>query len=190
MSRHCAATPGNRHLLALATVTAGLLVAAGPLSAAPSSSRPLASSLLQRAEANESVRSWYWEGGSSYFEPPPELDEPRYILRYEAPQYEVDRPVAIPIPKAPGAQAKQPNGQKPVSSQKPAPAVKKVNRITCEAATQIVAGYAFSNVKPVACSGAVYAFQATRNDKLFSITLSAKDGELIKVKKNVLTASR
>src|SRR5215213_10076470 len=61
------------------------------------------------------------------------------------------------------------------------PAARKPVRITCDAAAQIVAGYAFSEVAPVSCSGGSYVFQAKRQDKAFSITLSAKNGDLIKV---------
>ena len=70
------------------------------------------------------------------------------------------------------------------------PAARKQVRITCDAAARIVAGYAFSEVTPVSCSGGSYVFQAKRQDKAFSITLSAKNGDLIKVKKTVVTASR
>jgi hypothetical protein len=63
-------------------------------------------------------------------------------------------------------------------------------KITCDAAARIIAGYAFSEVTPVRCSGASYVFQAKREEKAFSVTLSARNGDLIKVKRAVVTASR
>jgi hypothetical protein len=63
-------------------------------------------------------------------------------------------------------------------------------KITCDAAARIIAGYAFSEVTPVSCSGASYVFQAKREEKAFSVTLSARNGDLIKVKRAVVTASR
>lgn len=85
------------------------------------------------------------------------------------------------------AQRDKPAIRKPARQK---PAARKQGRITCNAAAQIVAGYAFSEVKPVSCSGGSYVFQAKRQDKAFSITLSARNGDLIKVKKTVVTASR
>jgi len=65
-----------------------------------------------------------------------------------------------------------------------------VNQITCDAASRIISGYAFSDVKAVSCFGGTYQFEAMRDAKPFSITLSAKDGELIQVKKPVRTAPK
>jgi hypothetical protein len=161
---------GNRHSFAFAAMAVCLFVSTGSAAAAPTGPKVLIPSLLHRAEAGESVRSWYWRDGPSAFD---SFDEPPFLSRYGAP----------PARPRPGGQVKKPRAQKTQLSP-----IRKPNRITCEAATEIVASYAFSSVKPVNCSGGTYEFQAMRADKPFSITLSAKNGELIKVKKNVVTA--
>jgi hypothetical protein len=60
---------------------------------------------------------------------------------------------------------------------------KKATAITCAKAGQIVSGYGFKSVEQVSCKGQVYAFNATRDGKPFSIKLSAASGELTEVKK-------
>jgi hypothetical protein len=61
-------------------------------------------------------------------------------------------------------------------------------KIRCASASEIVALYAFSKVKAVACSGPKYQFEARRGPKVFCITLKAADGELVEVKRQGLTA--
>ncbi|MGE3876220.1 MAG: hypothetical protein AB7F74_24965 [Parvibaculaceae bacterium] len=74
---------------------------------------------------------------------------------------------------------------KPQTVQKPKTqaAKKKPTAITCAKAGQIVSGYGFKGVEQVSCKGQVYAFNATRDGKPFSIKLSAASGELTEVKK-------
>lgn len=55
--------------------------------------------------------------------------------------------------------------------------------VSCSKAGDIVSGYGFSAVKPADCDGQVYAFNATRDGKSFSIKLNAASGELTEVKK-------
>lgn len=62
-------------------------------------------------------------------------------------------------------------------------AKKKPTAITCAKAGQIVSGYGFKGVEQVSCKGQVYAFNATRDGKPFSVKLSAASGELTEVKK-------
>jgi hypothetical protein len=57
------------------------------------------------------------------------------------------------------------------------------NRLGCDAASGIVAGYAFSDVTPVTCSGSSYRFEAMRENRAYSITLDASNGELMDVER-------
>lgn len=68
--------------------------------------------------------------------------------------------------------------------QKPAIAAKKKpTSISCAKAGQIVSGYGFKSVEQVTCKGQVYAFNATRDGKPFSVKLNSASGELTEVKK-------
>ena len=55
--------------------------------------------------------------------------------------------------------------------------------MSCDKAGSIVSGYGFSSVNPTSCKGKVYAFNATRDGKSFTIKLDAASGELTEVKK-------
>lgn len=57
------------------------------------------------------------------------------------------------------------------------------NAISCDKAQKVVAGFGFSDVKPAACSGAIYAFNAVRDGKPYAIKLNSASGELTEVKK-------
>ncbi len=63
------------------------------------------------------------------------------------------------------------------------PAAKASTGMSCGKATSIITGYGFSAVKPKTCAGKVYAFNASRDGKPFSIKLDAASGELTEVKK-------
>lgn len=54
---------------------------------------------------------------------------------------------------------------------------------SCDKAEKIVLGYGFSDVKSAACSGKIYAFNATRDGKSYSVKLDPASGELTEVKK-------
>ena len=71
----------------------------------------------------------------------------------------------------------------PIDSKPKAPAAKKATAISCAKAGEIVSGYGFKSVQQVSCSGQIYAFNATRDGKPFTIKLSAASGELTEVKK-------
>jgi len=60
--------------------------------------------------------------------------------------------------------------------------------MTCDDATKLVSGYAFSDVRPVKCSGRAYEFEATREGNGYSIEVSAADGKLISVTKHKSTS--
>lgn len=57
------------------------------------------------------------------------------------------------------------------------------NTIGCSKGVEIITGYGFSGVKPKSCSGSAYAFDATRANAAYIITLSAATGEITDVKK-------
>lgn len=55
--------------------------------------------------------------------------------------------------------------------------------LTCEKATEVVAGFGFSTVEASSCSGKVYAFNAKRGGKSFAIKLDSASGQLTEVRK-------
>ena len=55
--------------------------------------------------------------------------------------------------------------------------------IGCSAGAAIVTGYGFGQVKPKACTGSTYAYDAQRGGKAYQIKLSAASGEILDVKK-------
>lgn len=61
---------------------------------------------------------------------------------------------------------------------KPAP-----KSIGCTAGAAVVTGYGFGAVKPKACTGATYTYDAARAGKSYLISLSAASGEITDVKK-------
>jgi len=71
---------------------------------------------------------------------------------------------------------KRPSGQKRLSARETPP---KRCRAKAYAASEIVASDAFSNVKPVTCSGGAYQFDAMR-DQPFLDNPERQDGELIR----------
>jgi hypothetical protein len=55
--------------------------------------------------------------------------------------------------------------------------------LSCDKASEIVSGYGFTSVKSTSCKGPVYAFNASRDGKPFSIKMNSASGELTEVKK-------
>lgn len=70
---------------------------------------------------------------------------------------------------------------KTASLSKPAPVAGK--SIGCTAGAAIITGYGFGQVKPKACTGETYAYDAARDGKGYLIKLSAASGEILDVKK-------
>jgi hypothetical protein len=64
-----------------------------------------------------------------------------------------------------------------------APATSAAQRISCEAAADIVRDFGFSDVQSTSCSGQVYGFDADRDGSAYSSTISAADGELTEVRR-------
>ncbi len=55
--------------------------------------------------------------------------------------------------------------------------------VSCDKGATIVKGYGFSDVKPKACAGDVFAFTASRDGKAYEVLLSSKNGALTEVKR-------
>lgn len=55
--------------------------------------------------------------------------------------------------------------------------------IGCTAGAAVVTGYGFGSVRPKACTGATYAYNAARGGKNYLIRLNAASGEILEVKK-------
>lgn len=53
--------------------------------------------------------------------------------------------------------------------------------VSCEEAAAIVADYGFSAVRPLACSGDIYKFSATRDGTTYSVGIAAAAGEITEV---------
>lgn len=79
----------------------------------------------------------------------------------------------------------EPNRKDTASLARPGKADKAAEsgKMSCDKAGSIVSGYGFSSVNPTSCKGKVYAFNATRDGKSFTIKLDAASGELTEVKK-------
>jgi hypothetical protein len=78
----------------------------------------------------------------------------------------------------------------PRAAEEPVALAQQSMAVGCDAAAEIVGGYAFSRVTPVSCSGTAYQFQATRQDRSYSVTLNPADGDLISVHKLSRTVLR
>jgi hypothetical protein len=78
----------------------------------------------------------------------------------------------------------------PRAADEPVAFAQQSKTVGCDAAAAIVGGYAFSRVTPVSCSGTAYQFQATRQDRSYSVTLNPADGEFISVHKLSRTVLR
>jgi hypothetical protein len=126
--------------------------------------------------------------GEPYFVPAPRYYysyqpyRPRVRPRYYAYQYEPDyyEPEVDPNYIAP------PRTKRTMLPAQKAPATqgqKKSAGVSCDKATKIVSDYGFTQVKATSCAGKVYAFNAQRDGKPFTIKVSSASGELTEVKK-------
>ena len=140
---------------------------------------------------------YYGDNGRplSYYDPDDDYYEPQY-------RDEDDEPVYVPPKKKKKAVKSvfvpKPVIKKPVvtAQKKPVETVEKkavasvekktvpaTAGMSCDKAEKIVSGYGFTSVKPTACTGQVFAFNATRSGKAYVIKLSSASGELTEVKK-------
>ena len=131
----------------------------------------------------------YYEPDDDYYEPRYEGEEPVYIAPKKKKTVK-----AAPAPKPVVKKSVASTEKKVVTSSVASvekkvvmPAEKKTASATpgmsCDKAGQIVSGYGFTSVKPTACTGQVFAFNATRSGKAYVIKLSSASGELTEVKK-------
>lgn len=101
-------------------------------------------------------------------------DEDYYVPEYVAPKKKKLKSVAKPSAKKTEAKAKP--AEKKAKTQE-------AKTLSCDKASEIVSGYGFSSVKSTSCTGPVYAFNASRDGKPFSIKMNSASGELTEVKK-------
>lgn len=131
----------------------------------------------------------YYDPDDDYYEPRYQGEEPVYIAPKKKKTAKAV-PAAKPVVKKSVASTEKKAVMSSVASvEKKAvvPAEKKtasvVPGMSCDKAGQIVSGYGFTSVKPTACTGQVFAFNATRSGKAYVIKLSSASGELTEVKK-------
>jgi hypothetical protein len=113
-----------------------------------------------------------------YYEPRRRHLRPRYYTYQYEPDYyepEVD-PEYLPPPRV--KKSKLPTSKTVTKSVQ-----KTTGTLSCGKASKIVSDYGFNEVTPTSCGGKVYAFQAKRDGKPFSIKVSSASGELTEVKK-------
>ena len=145
--------------------------------------------------------SYYDEPDDGYYMPRYRNDEPGQIAQKKKKTVK-----AVPVTKPVAKKSVAATEKKPVTiaSKKIATATekkivvatggntaastgKKVAPVTsgmsCDRAEKIISGYGFTSVKPTACTGQVFAFNATRSGKAYVIKLSSASGELTEVKK-------
>lgn len=134
-------------------------------------------------------RYYNYDPDYDYYYGPEYLPEPNYYryFRHNRPAYNDDEDYAYEpdyyepeyLPPRKRKTYARPQSQLPSG----APARKKPTSITCAKAGQIISGYGFKSVETVTCKGQVYAFNAMRDGKPFSVKLNSASGELTEVKK-------
>lgn len=145
-------------------------------------------------------RPWVW--GRPIFVPEPpyallppqyQVEEPRqHIIRKKPSSAQVFRSNQSRVAK-PGKETKQrvavgrasesTEERKQVIPAKPRAPANRSSLLSCNAAVGIIKGYAFSDIKSVACSGPTYTFQAMRENNAYSVIVDAKSGKLVTVTK-------
>ena len=120
-------------------------------------------------------------------------EDPDFDERYYDPQQDVQeapskqkskvvKPIEKPAAKTAAVTVK--TAATEPASKIEAPAEKTAGgALTCDKAGQIITGYGFTSVKPSACTGKIYAFDASRDGKSFAVKLDSTSGELTEVKK-------
>jgi hypothetical protein len=122
-----------------------------------------------RPRVRPRARYYSYQSEPEYYEPEyyePEYYEPEAEPRY-APPRKKQRTTKLPAQKPAAKQDQQ-----------------KSAAVSCDKATKIVSDYGFSKVKATSCTGKVYAFNAQRDGKPFTVKLSSASGELMEVKKH------
>ena len=115
----------------------------------------------------------------SYYEPKPaQPAKPKVVKPTTAPASTTPTAAAPATPK----QATNPALPQKTAAATPAKPLA-AGPLSCEKATEVVAGYGFSSVEASACSGKLYAFNAKRGGKNFAIKFDPVSGQLTEVKK-------
>jgi hypothetical protein len=86
----------------------------------------------------------------------------------------LSKPVVVAKPKPVVAAKPKTDLPKPVVASK---------TIGCTAGAAVITGYGFGEVKPKVCTGATYAYSATRSGKAYEIKLTSASGEITDVRK-------
>ncbi|MDP1700945.1 MAG: hypothetical protein Q8L53_08330 [Aestuariivirga sp.] len=131
----------------------------------------------------------YYEPDGDYYEPRYRGEEPVYIAPKKkktakavpAPKPVEKKSVASTEKKAVTASVASVEKKAVTSAEKKTASA--ASGMSCDKAGEIVSGYGFTSVKPTACTGQVFAFNATRSGKAYVIKLSSASGELTEVKK-------
>lgn len=130
----------------------------------------------------------YYDPDEDYYEPQyrDEDDEPVYVPPKKKKKTVKSVSVPKPIIKKPVVAAEK-KAVETVEKKTVASVEKKTVPATagmsCDKAEKIISGYGFTSVKPTACTGQIFAFNATRSGKAYVIKLSSASGELTEVKK-------
>lgn len=131
----------------------------------------------------------YFDFGSGEEDDPDEIAPDEFDSSYYEPEYEprVKKPAvgtAKPVTGQTKKTASKPTSKKPANgTDTTATKTESAKALTCDKATKIVTGYGFTVVRPTDCHGQVYAFDAKRDGKAYTIKLSSASGELTEVKK-------
>ena len=128
----------------------------------------------------------YYDPDDEYYERGYEGDEPVYIAPKKKKTAKKAKPVekkSIASTKKKVAKASVASVEKNAVSSTEKKTASATGGVSCNNAGAIVAGYGFTSVKPTACTGQVYAFNATRSGKAYVIKLSSVSGELTEVRK-------
>lgn len=117
----------------------------------------------------------------SYYEPQPSVTSKPKVVKPPTPKT-ASAPANPGMPqKTASAPANPALPQKTATAASVKPATG--GPLSCEKATEVVAGFGFSSVEASSCSGKLYAFNAKRGGKSFAIKLNPASGELTEVKK-------
>jgi hypothetical protein len=115
----------------------------------------------------------------SYYEPEPATPKKKPVAKsVKAPNSKSQKVISTTGKKIVAAPTKTATAQPAAKSE-----TTSTSAMSCDKAGAIVSGFGFTAVKPENCKGKIYAFNATRDGKPFSVKLDPASGELTEVKK-------
>lgn len=121
-----------------------------------------------------------YDGRRRFFSYNPDDDQDYDDEDYYEPEYVPQEKKKKTVKRAAKPPAKSVAKAKPETRKK---AAQKAKSLSCDKASEIVSGYGFTSIKSTSCTGPVYAFNASRDGKPFSIKMNSASGELTEVKK-------